>query len=71
MATPSIGFHAALEAAADLDAFVDENVESEYTRGIVEVLIYGLMIPDEDEDMGNDHNRHYVTQLGRELTREY
>lgn len=70
MATPSIGFHAALEAAADLDAFVDENVESEYTRGIVEVLINGLMIPDDDEDMGNDHNRHYVTQLGRELTRE-
>lgn len=68
MPTPIPGFFQALKAAADLDAFVLENIDSEYTRGIVETIINGLMDNKADADMGSDAVREYVTRLGQEVT---
>ena len=68
MPTPIPGFFQALKAAADLDAFTPENTNSEYTRGIVETIINGLMDNEAEADLGSDGVREYVTRLGQEVT---
>lgn len=65
MATPTTGFYDALDAAVNLDAFRDENIEGEYTRGIIEVILNGFVSNDHDDDFGADYMRDYVVNRGR------
>ena len=66
--TPFPGFDTIVQVAAGLDAFIPENLDSEYTRGIVETAIYGFMDNSVEADLGSDAVREYVMRLGQEIT---
>lgn len=57
------GFREAVDAARDLDAFTDEHLDSEYTRGIVELIVHAFMHG--NDDAGNGGRHEYVRRVGR------
>ena len=57
------GFREAVDAARDLDAFTDEHLDSEYTRGIVELIVHAFMHG--NDDAGNGERHEYVRRVGR------
>lgn len=57
------GFREAVDAARDLDAFTDEHLDSEYTRGIVELIVHAFMQGNDDAGDGDRHE--YVRRVGR------
>lgn len=56
------GFYEAVDAARDLDAFTDEHLDSEYTRGIVELIVHAFMYG--NDDAGNGERHEYVRRVG-------
>lgn len=69
------GYSEALDTAASLDAFDPANIESEYTRGIVELIAYTFTDPysnddGEPDDIGSDAYRQQIIEEGQQRARE-